>query len=96
MHFKGVTPVIANDKNALRKLDLQTEKFDNVLLEDMTPVYETWNDDSEIGKAVKEGKEVAFLVTGEDYVKYCLGSGGYKTQASLTRHIDDEPIYYRG
>lgn len=96
LHFKGVTPIIANNKSTLKTiekvLDTQQDELDGALLENMTPIYQTWNDGSKMGKAAQKGKEVAFLITGEDYLKYCTGASGYKTQASLTRHVDRDPV----
>lgn len=96
LQFKGVTPIIANNKSTLKHIekviDSQQEELDGALLENMTPVYRTWGDNSKMSKAVKQGKEVAFLITGEDYLKYCTSASGYRTQASLLNKVDREPV----
>lgn len=100
LQFRGITPIIADSKKDIKKIEdvveTQQAELDGAMVEDMTPVYKTWGDDTKMGKAAAKGKQVAFLITGEDYVKYCTGASGYKTQASLTRHVDREPVVIKG
>lgn len=86
--FTSVTPIIAK-KGGLDKLSEKIKHADgHYYLQNATEIYKHANTNGLLGEAVREGKEVGFLVTGREHYNLLCMKEGWAGDRAPSRHIN--------
>lgn len=92
INFRSVTPIITKTGNLPKIEEQLIEKVSDRGFElvDATSMYSSIsNDRGSCWEAVNTGKyDVGFLITGKEYQKWVCSAPGWKTLATVAKHLD--------
>ncbi len=96
VNFRSVTPIITkkNDFHNVKDVIDLLAPNDDYCITNATDLYKKHPSVGKLTNAVKEGKEVGFLITGKEYLNYIHFENDWASETAPTRHIDKKPVRF--